>query len=66
MFELKASGGTVLHRVHITNATGNNKGGNGGGLPMLACPVGEGLNVNFANAVAGSLFSVTIELVDAP
>jgi hypothetical protein len=65
VFQLRSSGGTVLHTIRIVQLGGNNKGGNGGGLPMFACPAGEGLDVDFANAVAGSLFSVTIELVDA-
>ena len=64
-FELKANpSGTVLGRFHLT-AQGNNSE-NGGGLGVFACPAGEGLDVNFANAAAGSLFACAVELVDAP
>lgn len=63
-FELKASGGDVLGRFHLA-AQGNNSE-DGGGLGVFACPAGEGLTVNLANAAANSLFACVIELVDLP
>ena len=64
-FELKANpSGTVLGRFHLA-AQGNNSE-NGGGLGVFACPAGEGLDVNFANAAVGSLFACAVELVDVP
>lgn len=62
-FELKSSGGTVLARFHLAGQ--GNSDDNGGGLGVFACPAGEGLDVNFANAAANSLFAAAIELVDA-